>query len=128
MAYHVHAHLDIFVDGKSEPVPAEIGFDLRAQLGSPVHTHDASGVIHVESPAPGVFTLGQFFTEWGVFLNQGCVGGYCSPQTPVQVYVDGRPFSGDPSTIELTEQEEIAVVIGTPPAQVRDHYDFPQGL
>ena len=128
LAYHIHAHLDIIVDGKSEPVPAEIGIDPQAQLISPVHTHDATGVIHIESPDRRTFTLGQFFTEWGVLFNESCVGGYCSPQTPIGVYVDGHQFSGDPSTIELKAHEEIALVIGTPPGQVPDHFDFPQGL
>lgn len=128
LAYHIHAHLDIIVDGKSQPVPAEIGIDAQAQLISPVHTHDATGIIHIESPDRRTFTLGQFFTEWGVLLNESCVGGYCSPQTPIRVYIDGRQFSGDPSSIELTAHEEIALVIGTPPGQVPDHFDFPQGL
>lgn len=128
LAYHIHTHLDIIVDGKSEPVPAEIGIDAQAQLISPVHTHDATGVIHIESSDRRAFTLGQFFTEWGVLLNQSCVGGYCSPQTAIRVYVDGHQFSGDPSTIELTPHEEIALVIGAPPGQVPDHFDFPQGL
>jgi len=128
LAYHIHAHLDIIVDGKSEPVPAEIGIDAQAHFISPVHTHDATGVIHVESSDRRIFTLGQFFTEWGVLLNQSCVGGYCSPQTPIGVYVDGHQFSGDPSTIELKAHEEIALVIGTPPGKIPDHFDFPQGL
>jgi hypothetical protein len=36
LAYHIHAHLDIIVDGKSEPAPGETGIDAQAQLISPV--------------------------------------------------------------------------------------------
>jgi len=40
---HVHQHLDVFVNGKRVVVPAEIGIGDR--LLSPLHTHDASGVM-----------------------------------------------------------------------------------
>jgi len=46
------------------------------------------------------------------------VGGYCKPDTSVLIYVDGKKFTGDPTTIELSDKKEIAIVIGTPPAQI----------
>jgi hypothetical protein len=52
-AEHFHAHLDIFVDGKPVAVPADIGFSF-APDGKPagisaLHTHDESGIIHIEA-------------------------------------------------------------------------------
>jgi hypothetical protein len=32
---------------------------------SPLHTHDTSGIIHVESPTVRSFTLGEFVDLWG---------------------------------------------------------------
>jgi hypothetical protein len=141
LTYHVHAHLDLFVDGKPIAVPAGIGINIhdsavrrfeehdgsfsyggidpachRACI-SPLHTHDASGVLHTESKTSKANTLGQFFTEWGVPLSDSRVGQYREPK-PVTVYVNGKRHAGDLRAIELTDQKEIAIVIGTPPAKI----------
>jgi hypothetical protein len=142
--YHVHAHLDVFVDGEHEVVPGGIGisrsvkprdFDgetLYVLRGgrcsdpciSPLHTHDDSGVLHTESPIAQPNTLGEFFTEWGVRLTETCVGGYCEPSTPIGIYLDGEEFVGDPREIELTDLLEVAIVIGTPPPEIPSTGDF----
>jgi hypothetical protein len=70
--------------------------------------------------------VGEFFTEWGVRLDAGCVGGYCKPEASIQVFVDGDRFEGDPATIELVDQEEIAIVIGSPPETIPTSIDFGQ--
>ena len=72
LTYHVHAHLDVFVNGQRVTVPAGLGINIHdpgvhtfETLGapaygginppcdqpciSPLHTHDISGVIHTES-------------------------------------------------------------------------------
>jgi hypothetical protein len=90
---------------------------------SPLHTHDDSGIIHTESASPAPNRLGQFFVEWGVALTRTCVGGYCHLATP-HVYVNGKPYAGDPRGILLTDHKEIAIVIGTPPKKIPVKADF----
>jgi hypothetical protein len=124
---HIHQHLDIFVNGKHEPVPANIGI-YDGQFLTELHTHDASGIMHVESPTEREFDLGQFFGVWGVRLNSECVGGYCRQVTPWTVYVNGRPYSGDPAALVLKPHQEIAFVIGTPPKKIPSSYKFPPGV
>jgi hypothetical protein len=124
---HIHQHLDIFVNGRREPVPANIGI-YGGQFLTELHTHDPSGIIHVESPTKREFDLGQFFGVWGVRLNADCVGGYCKQVTPWTVYVNGQTSAGDPAAIVLQEHQEIAFVIGTPPKQIPSTYKFPPGL
>lgn len=144
---HVHAHLDVFVDGKRVRVPSGIGIkiddpavrrsdepDGSVRYGgiqlcnepciSPLHTHDVSGIIHTESSDPTPNSLGEFFTEWGVTLDASCVATFCSPPTKIAIYVDGQLTTGDPRAIELTNQREIAIVIGTPPAEIPKTADF----
>jgi hypothetical protein len=140
LIHHAHAHLDVFVDGKPIVVPAGIGINIddpevqrfkdpdgavayggitrcRRPCISPLHTHDATGIIHTESKSPEPNTLGQFFTEWGVRLGESCLGERCSPDG-IAFYVTGKRYRQDPRVIELTNRKEIAIVIGTPPPEV----------
>jgi len=131
---HYHAHLDIVVDGKPATVPPYLGFvatGTKVDGLAPLHTHDSSGVIHIENNVPAKFLLGQFFVEWGVRLSATCVGGYCADAThEFAVFVDGKAYAGDPGQIVLTKHEEIAIEYGKkgtlpkPPSA----YVFPNGL
>ena len=142
--FHVHAPLDVFIDGQPVLVPAGIGININdpaVQHGqwngdpsyggiagcaqpciSPLHTHDESGVLHTESANSTPNRLGQFFTEWNVPLSATCVGQYCALTTPIQVYVNGQRYSGNPADISLTDRKEIAVVIGSAPKQIPNSF------
>lgn len=128
---HIHSHLDVFVDGKPVTVPAEIGIDLVKQQISPLHTHDTSGVVHIESPVKKDFTLGEFMTEWNVPISKGALGPLktCGGKE-LHVYVNGKEQSGDPAALKLGAHEEIAVVYGAAGDKVRvpASYNWPQGL
>ena len=143
---HLHAHLDVFINGEPVEVPAGIGidttnpavkqFDVPGGTGyggielcdkpciSPLHTHDFSGVLHTEAAENETNSLGQFFIEWGAPLDEKCVGGYCEPEAPIAVFIDGEPYDGDPTEIALDDQREIAIVIGSFPDEVPSEYDF----
>jgi len=100
---HTHQHLDLYVNGTKQVVPGQIGIITSPQVVfSPLHTHDTSGIIHVESPTVRSFTLGECFDVWGVRLTPTCVGGYCAQgDRTLRVYVDGQLATGDPTTLEL---------------------------
>ena len=144
---HVHAHLDVFVDGKPVAVPAGIGINIgdpEVQMEvmpdgtkryggialcnepciSPLHTHGVDGFLHTESAESKPNTLGEFFVEWGVALDASCVATFCGPATAIAIYVDGIPSTGDPRAIEITDRREIAIVIGTPPPEIPKTADF----
>jgi hypothetical protein len=144
--YHVHAHLDVYVNGQLVRVPAAIGINIRdpavhharepdGTLGyggisppckhpciSPLHTHDDFGILHTESKRTRPNRLGQFFVEWGVRLHRSCVGGYCKPRDAIAVFVDGKRYTGDPAQIPLTDGKEIAIVIGSPPSSIPSQF------
>lgn len=112
-ALHIHQHLSVTVDGASVAVPALIGTDEAQQRISPIHTHDESGIIHVESAEVRTFTLAQVFDEWGQKLRPGQIGSYrdgADGQT-VTVFVNGKTYTGDPRTIALTSHEDIDFVV-----------------
>jgi hypothetical protein len=122
VAYHIHAHLAVFVNGAERPVPAGIGVEppvVRNTSDGPfasagrcyywLHTHAIDGVIHVESPTQTTYTLGQFFALWGQTLNSTDVAGQTGPQT---IFVDGKPFTGNPADIPLNSREAIQIDVG----------------
>jgi hypothetical protein len=122
LVVHYHSHLDIFVNGKSEPVASSIGRE-DFSLFSPLHTHATSGLIHIEAPQDQHFTMGMLFTEWGVRLTNDCVGGYCSPKTKLKAYVNGTAYTQPISSIVFKRGEEIAIVIGSPPSTIPATWD-----
>jgi hypothetical protein len=110
MTEHLHAHLSIEARGKHVAIPANIGL-VRAG-GTPIciywlHTHDASGLIHVEAPM-GTFTLADFFAVWGEPLSSTQVGPY---RGHVTATVNGKPFAGPPQSIPLTDGAAIVLRI-----------------
>ncbi|HEY5834251.1 hypothetical protein [Streptomyces sp.] len=128
---HIHSHLDVYVDGKVVTVPAEIGVDLVKQQISPLHTHDTSGIVHVESPVKADFTLGQFMTEWNVPISKDALGPLKTGSgKELHVYVNGKEQTGDPTSLKLGAHDEIAVVYGaaSDKVQVPTSYKWPQGL
>jgi hypothetical protein len=128
-AFHIHALLRIFVDGRLVPVPAQIGIDPQGRFLAPLHTHDASGIIHIEADRRFPFTLGQFFTIWGVRLTDTAIGGYTDHGARrLRVYVDGRPVA-DPVAHILHAHDRIAVGYGPPGSfPTIDRTPFPPGL
>jgi hypothetical protein len=109
---HIHSHLSVTVDGKAEKVPALLGIDEANAQISPLHTHDESGIVHVESPVKKTFTLGQVFTEWNVALAAGRIGSYSTASgDTVTTFVDGKAFTGDPAGITLADHEDIDIVV-----------------
>lgn len=66
--FHIHPHLVIMTNGVAEVMPANIGITNGCM--HPLHTHDTSGVVHVESPVKRDFTLGDFFFVWGRPFDQ----------------------------------------------------------
>jgi hypothetical protein len=130
-AVHFHTHLDILVDGKPVPVPANLGISTTEQAMSELHTHDTRGVLHIEAPTTNKhYTLGQVFSVWQVRLTPTSIGGLTADSTKTFVaYVDGKKWDGDPAAIELKSHEEIALVYGSKDAKVKvpSSYKFEQG-
>jgi hypothetical protein len=124
LVLHIHAHLDVFVNGKRVAVPALVGINPAAGYLTELHTHDASGVIHIEAQKKGDYTLGQFMAEWGVFLNSRCLGAYCDG---FKWYVNGEQQTGNPQNLVLKAHQEVAFVVGKPPKEIPKSYRFPAG-
>ena len=112
-------------------LPAYIGIDAQGRFIAELHTHDTSGIIHVESPKVRKFTLGNFFDVWGLRFSSRCLGSYCATgKKGIWVWVNGRQVRTDPRKILLRSHQEIVVAFGTPasvPKPIPTAYPFPQG-
>jgi hypothetical protein len=122
---HIHQHLDVYVNGKKVQVPALIGIDTTAGFLTELHTHDTSGILHVESETKRDYVLGQFFGEWGVKLTSNCLGTYCGS---LKWWVDGKRMVGNPAQLILKAHQEIVIASGKAPSTVPSSYKFPAGL
>jgi hypothetical protein len=128
---HIHQRMAVLVNGRFVPIPPGIGIDAKGKFITELHTHDASGIIHVESPVDRKFTLGQFFDVWGLRFSSRCLGGYCAKgRRQVMVWTNARRVRTDPRKIPLTERLSIVVAYGTPdsvPRPIPPHFPFPKG-
>jgi hypothetical protein len=125
VAYHIHAHLQVYVNGLPAALPGGIGIldpVVEQSAYGPfyttaggcfywLHTHASDGVIHVESPTPRVYTLGDFFDEWRQPLGSRVVAG---AHGPVTAFVNGRPWRRSPRSIPLVPHAAIQLAVGDP--------------
>jgi hypothetical protein len=124
VAYHVHAHLSMYVHGTLRPLPPGVG--IVEPVGVPtaagrfyeasrcyywLHVHAQDGVIHIESPTSRAYTVGQFFDLWGEPLTVSRLGPATGRLT---VFVNGRRYVGDPRGITLAAHEDIQIDVGAP--------------
>ena len=95
--FHIHAHLTVFVNGVPRQVPAAIGIP--------------GAIVHIESPVHRVYTLGDFFDEWGQPLGPGQVG---PAKGHVTAIYNGKVYQGNTRDIPLTAHAQIQLEVGTP--------------
>jgi len=124
LVFHIHAHLDVIVDGKSATVPAGIGIKPNECLYW-LHTHNTSGVIHIESPREITFTLAQFIQVWdntpGVSPNfEEMTNG----DKNLRVFVNGIEVKDSFDKIQLSAHDEIVIVSGSVPPSIPSSYEF----
>jgi hypothetical protein len=124
VAYHVHTHLTVYVNGVLRPLPAGIGivspvaqetaegpFYGASRCYYWLHVHAQDGVIHIESPTVRRYTLGDFFAIWRQPLSSTRVGPVTGKLT---VFVNGRRDQADPASILLGSHEDIQIDVGQP--------------
>jgi hypothetical protein len=110
MVLHIHPKLNITANGTPMTIPQNVGIDgslwkdhsidrYGMQGMAPLHTHDTSGTIHVESNTNRAYTLGQFLDIWGGLNLNG---------KTVSATVDGKPVS-DYRNILLKDGEQISL-------------------
>jgi len=125
LAFHIHSHLVLFVNGQQRQVAGGIGIPGSHVVSSPnglvasggkclywLHTHAPDGIIHVESPIQRTYTLGDFFDEWGQPLGPSVLGPY---KGHVVAIYNGKLYEGgNPRNIPLNPHAQIQLEVGKP--------------
>jgi hypothetical protein len=124
VVYHIHAHLQVYVNGKPRALPAAIGMVGPVSEQTPygpfygaqqcyyfLHTHASDGVIHIESPSVRIYTLGNFFDEWNQPLSRTQVAG---DKCKVTAFVNDEPWTQNPRAIPLVPHTSIQLDVGSP--------------
>jgi sulfur carrier protein ThiS len=113
MVMHIHPQITVSVNGQPIIVPENVGIDntiwkdhsldkYGMQGMSPLHTHDNSGTLHVESTVNRDYTLGELVNVWG--------GLDTSNGKILKVTVNGQPISDWKNHI-LKDKEKISFEI-----------------
>ena len=124
LVYHIHAHLQVYVDGQPRALPGAIGLLGPVAQQTPygsfygaqqcyywLHTHASDGVIHIESPSVRVYTLGNFFDEWHQPLSATHVAG---ADGEVVAFLNGKRWTKGPRAIPLVPHASIQLDVGSP--------------
>jgi hypothetical protein len=127
---HIHAHLTLIANGTQRAIPLAVGvkdpfllqnFVIAGSCFYWIHTHDATGIIHIEAPVTTAFTLGQFFAIWGQSLSRTDVGGFSGAVT---AYVDSTKYDGDLGALDFQAHRQITLIVGAVPDTI-PIYAFP---
>ncbi len=105
--FHIHPRLRIIINGVEQPIPTNTGISFSCM--HPLHTHDNTGTIHVESPEQKDFTLGDFFAVWDKkFSKDRLLDSVVDPQHEIVMSVDGQP-SQEFENLVLKDKQQIVI-------------------
>ncbi len=126
---HIHAFLSIWIDGKQSALPANVGIPQSTSSGSAtvtcyywLHTHDSSGIIHIESPSSEQFTLGQFLKEWNLGFNSLGFPTELLLNSGWKVWINGKVFNGTLTSVPLNAHNIITVAYNSPSVKPQTTY------
>ena len=104
LAQDIHQTLKIIVDGVEQVIPANVG--IISSCTAEVHTHDTTGLIHIETLTSGkTFKLKDFFTIWGEQFDR--------PGYEMNMTVNGNP-DGNLSELVLKNEQQIVLIYSKP--------------
>ena len=131
---HIHAHLAIYMNGKAVLIPANIGIPAGGNCFYWLHTHQFDGVIHVEAPAQGTFTLGQFTDIWARTMHKSVLTStnllghpLDSHQLVIWISNNGRPaqpYRGNLRDLVLQSHEIITIAYDSPQVKPVTYFDW----
>lgn len=106
--YHIHPHLRIVINDEPRAIPGGIGLAVT-DCERAVHTHDATGEIHIEPNFYQEFTLADFFGVWGKPFSKDQLLDFASGDGhEIVMAVDGR-ISQNFERLVLKDGQDILI-------------------
>lgn len=96
LVYHWHTQLFVYSSGAPVTIAANVG--LIAGCTEPLHTHDTTGTIHVETDINRFYSIGDFYLVWGKSFG-----------SPTQMIVNGTALPSPTPSQTLYDQETISI-------------------
>lgn len=161
--YHIHVFMGLYVNGTEYAIPRGVGvvvplnpndqtIEYATKCFYSTHTHDSSGIVHVEDANGGVYqrpdktpkyTTGQLFAVWGITVGASGFGQFSGP---LEVFTSGQQYralgtgtnrvisetllqqwTGDPNAIPLYDHEVIWFLVGPNYPSALPNVDFAPG-
>jgi hypothetical protein len=132
--YHIHVHITIYINGAQVTIPKNIGIAPDGSCFYWLHTHDATGVIHIEAPQQeSGLAVDDFVAVWqGRFSALG-FPLQLTVATGWKFFVNGKPFISTGNAPLHTEigfhsHDAITLEYGSPNPPPDLFYAFPANL
>lgn len=132
LAYHIHVHLTMYINGKTYPIPKGIGIAADGSCIYWMHTHTNDGIIHIEAPENRNLSLDDFLNIWYRDFPKLTPPPQLS-QPGWKIYINGKlrtDLTAAPLHIELplTSHNIVTMEFGTPNPPPDTIYVFPPAL
>ena len=102
LVMHTHQNISVEIDGRAKIVPKDIGISSTCERA--IHTHEATGEIHVESQIQREYTLNDFMATWGEPIDRA--------GETLTMLVDDKP-SQEFGKLVLKDKQEIKLIYTT---------------
>src|SRR6266704_1596082 len=126
-AYHIHAHLTFYINGKQVAIPQGIGIASDQSCFYWLHTHTSDGVVHIEFPRQGHPTLGNFLDFWGLSFNSLGFQNELASSADWTVYVDGKQVTSNFNQLVLQPHQVITIAYNSPNITPDTSFNWPAG-
>ncbi len=126
--YHIHVHLTIWLNGSQVTIPQNVGIASDTSCFYWLHTHDTTGVVHIEAPATASLNLQQFLDIWRKEFSTLGYQDQLASSTGWTVYVGGKQITGDFSKVAFQPHMVITIAYNSPNVTPDTVYNFAAGL
>lgn len=112
LAMHIHPRVELVIDGQSIAVPDDLGIDTSAcvQAMHLLHTHDATGKLHIEGYETFSPTAQLIFEVWNIsFPEDDTLQPLFDEPARVSITVNGVATEAAWDDIELKDGETLRI-------------------
>ena len=113
-AVHYHALVYIYINGQQVQIPQGVGIASDGSCYYWMHTHDNTGVVHMEAPSGRDFTLGNFLNIWSTKFAQLGYRNELSSADGWTVYIGSQKYNGDFHNIVLKSHMVVTLAYNSP--------------